>query len=241
MNFTMSDLKTEFNDDSVVSHYNNLDKQFGLTYAEQTIIQKYIKKDAKILEIGCGTGRICNNLYKLGYHDIFAIDISSGMVKSAKQNAKQSGAQIKFKTISATRLKSLGLKFDAVIFGYNGFCDIPNIKNRILVLQNVYQILNENGIFIFSTQDRGENLDKYGEYWENQKTLFQNGEKKDIGDLVKTKFNNVKTYVNVPLSSEVFELLKQSKLNLIFTEMTRNLTNNIKNELGDFRFYVAKK
>lgn len=241
MNFTMKDLKEEFEDASVVSHYDDLGKKFGLTPAEKYIIEKYVKRDCSILEIGCGTGRICNNLYNLGYKNIFAIDLSNNMIKIAKLNAKTSNVKVKFKTMSAIKIANLGCKFDAVIFGYNGLCDIPTYKNRLRVLARISDVLNPDGIFIFSTQDRNQNLEKYGDFWKRKERLFKNGEENELGDLIRYKFNNVKTYVNVPSFDEVANLLKQSNLDLVFTDMTRNLTSDINDELGDFRMFVAKK
>ncbi len=241
MSFTMKDLKKEFENASVVSYYNDLGEKFGLTPAEKNIIERYIMRDCSILEIGCGTGRICNNLYDSGYENIFAIDLSNNMIKRAKLNAKISNAKVKFKTMSAIKIANLGCKFDAIIFGYNGLCDIPNKKNRLNVLECISEALSDNGVFIFSTQDRNQNLEKYGDFWREKERLFKKGKKNERGDLVRYKFNNVKTYVNVPSFEEVVDLLRRSNLTLVFTDMTRNLTSNMDEELGDFRFFVVKK
>lgn len=46
---------------------------------------KYFHKDTLILDIPCGTGRITNHIYNLGY-PVIGADISDDMLKIAKQN-----------------------------------------------------------------------------------------------------------------------------------------------------------
>jgi len=62
------------------------------------LFEKYgIDKNAKILEIGCGNGRIVINLAKRGYR-VIGIDISPIFINDAKQKAKDYGVgdRVKF-------------------------------------------------------------------------------------------------------------------------------------------------
>lgn len=64
----------------IVEHYVNL-------------YQKYSKKDAKILEIGCGLGCTAIPLSTLGYN-VTAIDNNKNIIEYAKINAKNFGDKI---------------------------------------------------------------------------------------------------------------------------------------------------
>lgn len=87
--FNYKDLKKEFNDNLVVNHYDALFQKFQITPSEQYIINKFVHKNSKILEIGCGTGRICINLAKDLYKNIIAIDIAKNMIKRTRKNMRE--------------------------------------------------------------------------------------------------------------------------------------------------------
>ena len=59
---------------------------------DQTIINLLdlvdIKKGSSILDVGCGTGRITNLLYKYSNNDVTAIDLSTNMIDIAKEKYK---------------------------------------------------------------------------------------------------------------------------------------------------------
>ena len=67
------------------------------------------------------------------------------------------------------------------------------------------------------------------------------GKKKELGDLERIKFENVKTYVNVPTKTEIFELLNKVSFNIIFSDMTQRISKDMKKEIGNFRYYVCTK
>jgi len=43
--------------------------------------EKFISREMKILDLGCGYGRVLNELYKHGYKNLTGIDYSEGMIK----------------------------------------------------------------------------------------------------------------------------------------------------------------
>lgn len=52
------------------------------------LIKKYqTSNDNKLLVAGCGTGRHDREFYKLGYKDIYAIDLSEDMIRIAREHA----------------------------------------------------------------------------------------------------------------------------------------------------------
>ena len=45
---------------------------------------KYIDKNSKILDVGCGYGRTLEELYQMGYHNLTGVDFSEGMINRGK-------------------------------------------------------------------------------------------------------------------------------------------------------------
>ena len=70
---------------SVLEHYEEATAQVGLWKSEKIIISKNIPDlSSRILELGCGCGRISFGLLKLGYEKLHASDFSDAMVKRQK-------------------------------------------------------------------------------------------------------------------------------------------------------------
>ena len=47
-------------------------------------LQKFIRKDAFVLDYGCGYGRTLNGLYHAGYQNTLGLDFSGGMIRRGK-------------------------------------------------------------------------------------------------------------------------------------------------------------
>ena len=45
------------------------------------LFSRYVTKEDRILDVGCGYGRVMNELYGLGYRDLIGIDFSKGMIE----------------------------------------------------------------------------------------------------------------------------------------------------------------
>lgn len=74
-------------------------------------------KEAKILELCCGTGRLTIPIAKDGY-DIKGVDYTSSMLERAKEKALQAGLKIDFIEADIREL-NLGEKFDLIFIPFN--------------------------------------------------------------------------------------------------------------------------
>ncbi|MGZ9413443.1 class I SAM-dependent methyltransferase [Mycoplasma sp. 480] len=158
--------KKVFQERKTVERYKKDFQEIGLWESEKFLIDKYFpNKELKILDLGCGVGRTTFALYELGYQNIVAIDISQNMIEKAKEINLSKKYNIEFKVEDASRLSFKDNSFDYVLFSFNGWPGIPSEKSRINALKEVFRVLKEKGIFIFSCHDREEV--EYLEYYKN--------------------------------------------------------------------------
>lgn len=121
----------------------------GLYKPEQILVQQFLPKDAKILDIGCGAGRTTIALSQLGY-SISGIDLSPNMIKAAREQATKHGLKIDFYKMNAINLSFSDESFDGVLFFGNGFDHVPGYSEKIEVFREVYRVLKPGAPFIFS-------------------------------------------------------------------------------------------
>ena len=65
----------------------DLERDFGYVGPVRTaeIFARHVPAEANVLDAGCGTGLVGEALYKMGYRNLAAIDLSNGMLKQARQ------------------------------------------------------------------------------------------------------------------------------------------------------------
>lgn len=101
-------------------------------------------KEKKILDLGCGYGENDKYCRDLGAKEILGIDISEHMIKIAEKN--NADENIKYKVMAMEDISKIKEKFDIVIsslaFNY--------VKDYEKLIKDIYNLLNDNGILIFS-------------------------------------------------------------------------------------------
>ena len=101
-------------------------------------------KGKRILDLGCGYGENDKYCIGLGAKEIFGIDISKHMIKIAKEN--NNDENIKYKVMAMENINEIEEKFDIVIsslaFHY--------VKDYEKLINDIYNLLNDDGILIFS-------------------------------------------------------------------------------------------
>lgn len=101
-------------------------------------------KEKKILDLGCGYGENDKYCRNLGAKEILGIDISEHMIKIAEKN--NTDENIKYKVMAMEDISKIKEKFDIVIsslaFHY--------VKDYEKLIKDIYNLLNDNGILIFS-------------------------------------------------------------------------------------------
>lgn len=108
-------------------------------------INKYFEKEKQvsILEAACWTWVVARELLKRDY-DIVWIDISEDMLQKAIENIWRSRCQL-------ADMRDFDLKrtFDVVLCNYNSICHLISLKDWRKFFLQVFNHLNEWGLFIF--------------------------------------------------------------------------------------------
>lgn len=110
----------------------------------------------RVLELGCGTGRLTIPL-ALAEFDVTGIDISENMLAHAREMAAQKGANIDW-VHGDVRDFDLGKRFDAVLFPANSISHLLDNESVESCLACVKKHLTEEGIFIFQAFTPGLHL-----------------------------------------------------------------------------------
>lgn len=125
----------------------------GLQREEREFSLRFFRAPAKLLDIGCGTGREAFAFEELGF-DVTGIDISAAMVAHAKKNARKRKAQVRFMQTDGITLPFPDNSFDCVfaigmLLGY-----ITGRENRARFLGEIRRVLKPRGIVVLNAENR---------------------------------------------------------------------------------------
>jgi len=115
-------------------------------------IKKYLNSSDTVLDFGCATGTIVNEIAD-NVKEVHGIDISSKMIKIAKRKASESkneNAYFAQSTIFEERYKKES--FDVIL----AFNVLHLFKDTQKVIQRINELLKKGGLFISSTVCLGE-------------------------------------------------------------------------------------
>ncbi|PLS15716.1 cyclopropane-fatty-acyl-phospholipid synthase [Bacillus sp. M6-12] len=108
-----------------------------------------LQKDARILDIGCGTGRHSLELARRGYQPV-GIDISSEFIKYANKEAEDQNLPAEFFAADAREL-NYQREFDGAICLCQGAFGLAgNEENHRKVLKGVYRALRPGSLFVLT-------------------------------------------------------------------------------------------
>ena len=108
------------------------------------VIRKYITKESKVLDVGCGIGMYTDYFYNNGFKNYNGIDLNNDLITNLKQRYKG----YYFETIDLCKEKIKG-KYD-FIFMLEVMFHIINDDYARFILMNVKKALKPNGIFIIN-------------------------------------------------------------------------------------------
>lgn len=234
-----------FSDSRTVEHYVRAVANVGLWNSERAVFEERIKSHDRVLDLGCGAGRIAIGLWKMGFENVCGADLSPAMISESRAIAAFLEADIPFRVEDATCLSWQDEAFDVVVFGFNGLMQIPGWQERRRALQEIWRVLASGGTFIFTTLDREDSLyrEVFGDKENFEHDLARNSSLIDEGDrLFETEHGT--TFMHVPTRSRVEKELQAVGFLVDDCRMRSEIEREPEEVLEfseDCRFWVAKK
>jgi SAM-dependent methyltransferase len=107
-------------------------------------------RNARILDIGCGTGRHALELARRGYR-VIGVDLSESMLRQARQKSGALGLEVDFRQMDA-RYLDFEAEFDlAIMLCEGGFPLMETDEMNFQILRNAVHALKKPGKLIFTT------------------------------------------------------------------------------------------
>jgi ubiquinone/menaquinone biosynthesis C-methylase UbiE len=227
-----------------VDHYARAAASLGLWRSEEKVFRSVFRPGERLLDVGCGAGRVALGLAKLGYAGVVGIDNCPPMVTEARRLAEAMGLAVEFWDGDALHLPFPAGSFAGAVFGFNGLMQIPGRVNRRRALHEICRVVVPGGRLVFTTHDR----DMPGQvaYWRDEAGRWSAGTRDpalvEFGDRVIDNPEG-RIFIHVPDRTEVVEDLAATGWDLL-EDHPRSVIANEPPEVREFadecRFWVAR-
>jgi SAM-dependent methyltransferase len=193
--------------DTYARFYNLLykDKNYKkeATYIHELISRHYSKKQSvlTLLDLACGTGKHLFELSDLGYAHLSGSDIAKAMIDVARQNAQQAEKRIDFYNYSFQEAHNIPGKFDIVISMFSAVNYITSFTDQLKTFRNIYQLLEEGGIFMFDYWNGNAVVRDYSPV----KVLRKQDKEAEIIRISNTEIDLIRQHATVKFNCQYFE------------------------------------
>ena len=132
----------------------------------EPVIFDYLKKDLKIIDIGCGFGKTVFELYQKGYKNIYGIDVNDNGIKTAKNASKILTPKPIFSVENAISLSFSGEEFDFAI-SQAFWTTIISKSERIKIIKEIGRIVKKGGLIYIADFGQTWNQPHYNQVYKN--------------------------------------------------------------------------
>lgn len=214
--------------------------QVGLWASERILInQTFPNKSAKVLELGCGGGRVGLGLAKEGYNNLTVTDFSPVMVDMTRGVFAEAGMtqSATIEIANACRLTYPERSWDGVVFAFNGLMCLRGRADRLEALAEIYRVLKPGGKFVFTANDREKG--EHAGLWKSEPVLSgcQNGDRWHETD-------STPVFMHSSTESETHQELLNAGFKIIQSPLRSEVAqenSSVKNFAGETRFYIAER
>lgn len=147
-----------FHDPAVARNYDATLEGTPLLTIDQQFVLEHCKPIGKIIDLGCGTGRLAITLAQQGYQPI-AVDLSPEMLKVLGEKAAALGLAIPSICANLVELDMFAdrsLDYAACLFSTLGL--IVGVESRQRVVAHVHRLLRPGGVFVLHVHNRWFNF-----------------------------------------------------------------------------------
>lgn len=142
----------------MVADYDEQMRASPLAAADVAFCEQAFAKPGKLLDLGCGTGRLCSHFATKGY-DCVGVDLSEEMLAKAKDNlqslSEEARYRVRFVTANLTDSKLLeGESFDYAACLFSTLGMVRGAVNRDRVVANAFRLLGPGGRFVLHAHNR---------------------------------------------------------------------------------------
>ncbi|HUR54443.1 MAG TPA: class I SAM-dependent methyltransferase [Gemmataceae bacterium] len=142
----------------MVSGYESQMEQSPLAKADVAFCEKAFPTPGKLLDLGCGTGRLCRHFAAKGYECV-GVDLSDEMLAVAKDEVCRLGGEASYRIslVTANFVERLDLpdaSFDYAACLFSTLGMVRGAENRAKVLANAFRLLKPGGKFVLHVHNR---------------------------------------------------------------------------------------
>jgi len=126
------------------------------------LLQKYIARDAYVVDYGCGYGRLCGELHQAGFSKLLGVDFSGAMIARAREGFPH----LSFDVVTHAGLALPDRSVDAVLLFAVLTC-MPDSGGQQAIVADLHRVLKPGGIVYLSDypfQTDARNLARYEQH-----------------------------------------------------------------------------
>lgn len=237
-----------------VVHYTRAAHRLGLWASEEKVFAQHLpkKKTARILEAGCGAGRVALGLWEQGYKKIHAFDFAEELCAQAQSlfiERKVKKAITLFHADArkiAQHPEVVGIQFEAALFMFNGLMQIPHKRNRRAALRSIRACCKPGAPLVFTTHDRDHSkLERF--MWKREAKLWLTNQQDpalvEFGDRY-FEDDLGRTFMHLPNREEILTDLNATGWTHTWDNMRRRISKEsqaVRDFSDECRFWVARR
>ncbi|MEY4548197.1 MAG: hypothetical protein RL685_4392 [Pseudomonadota bacterium] len=132
--------------DNQVDYWNRVAWQKEFTHSiDLPLLREWLPLDRRILDFGCGYGRICQELVDAGYRDVVGVDSAAEMIRRGGQRYPE----LTLQTLESQGLSYPAESFDAMLLIAVLTC-VPQDRGQTELIATLTRLLRPGGLLYIS-------------------------------------------------------------------------------------------